>query len=192
MMDVTAIYLPDALRLGHVWVPVSKKQWFYLLYKIHDNPRRLVDGQTGMVDYSNLTVKLNSNDRDICCIDYRTRVWYDVKDFKPNDDHGYFSGLFAEDIYQWLAEGGQDSVPNFKPGETIYWGPDRRKITVVGNQPNQPRAPKFKSGDVVQWYDRRCFIVEFQPHNGIYGSYWLKDINDNHDCVATEGELRLA
>jgi hypothetical protein len=183
MMNVTDIYLSNASGLGHIWVPISKKQWFYLLYKIHDSPRRLVDGQIGMVDFSNLTVKLNSNDRDIYCIDYRTRAWYQVKNFEPNDDHGYLSGLFTEDIYQWLAECEPD------PEQTIYRGPTKRKIMILNVQPNRP---KFKSGDIVLWHKRKCSIVEFQPHNGTYGAYWLKDIDNDDDCAATEGELKLA
>ncbi len=51
--------------------------------------------------------------------------------------------------------------------------------------------PKFKPNDVVFWgRDRSKYLIkEFQPTNGIFGSYWLKDLNDGYDAVACENEL---
>jgi len=50
---------------------------------------------------------------------------------------------------------------------------------------------KFKPNDIVFWgRSRDKYIVrEFQPTNGIFGSYWLKDFNSEHDAVASEDEL---
>jgi hypothetical protein len=45
--------------------------------------------------------------------------------------------------------------------------------------------PKFKPNDVVLWgRSRDKYIVrEFQPTNGIFGSYWLKNFNVGYDAV---------
>lgn len=50
---------------------------------------------------------------------------------------------------------------------------------------------KFKPNDVVLWgRSKDKYIVrEFQPTNGIFGSYWLKNPNSGYDAVAGEDEL---
>lgn len=51
--------------------------------------------------------------------------------------------------------------------------------------------PKFKPNDIVYWGRERtkCKVKEFQPTNGIFGSYWLKFDNDTKNGVAGEDEL---
>src|SRR5579862_6002858 len=50
--------------------------------------------------------------------------------------------------------------------------------------------PKFKENDIVIWDGERYKVHEFQPNNGIGGSYWLKSLNGGYDGVASENDLK--
>lgn len=52
-------------------------------------------------------------------------------------------------------------------------------------------ADRLKSGTVVTWAGSRWKVVEWQPTNGVGGSYWLRNANGDN-AVAGPDEVKVA
>jgi hypothetical protein len=50
----------------------------------------------------------------------------------------------------------------------------------------QKSADRLKPGTAVRWNGSRWKVVEWQPHNGIGGSYWLRNAKGESGVAGPE------